>query len=55
MNKYSLSYNQVKARGEATEIRSKNRIGLVGIIILFALYVTTSTMGYNDCLNLGVC
>ena len=38
MNKYSLSYNQVKARGEATEIRSKNRIGLVGIIILFALY-----------------
>jgi hypothetical protein len=24
-------------------------------IILFLLYVTVSTMSYNDCINLGVC
>jgi len=55
MNKYSLSYNQIKACDEATEIMSENRIGFIGGIILFALYVTVSTMGYNDCINMGVC
>jgi hypothetical protein len=55
MNKYSLSYNQIKARDEAAKVRSENRIGFIGAIILFSLYVTVSTMGYNDCINLGVC
>lgn len=35
--------------------RAESRQFAVLGALLFVMYVTVSTMGYNDCINLGVC
>jgi hypothetical protein len=54
MINFPYKIDQVKneiARKKRAEKRQFVALGLV----LFVMYVTVSTMGYNDCINLGVC
>ena len=54
MINYPYKIDQVKnemARKKRAESRQFAALGLA----LFILYVTASTMSFNDCLNLGVC
>ena len=39
----------------ARKKRAQSRQFAVLGALLFVMYVTVSTMGYNDCINLGVC
>jgi cytochrome b len=39
----------------ARKQKQENRAGLVGAVVLFALYCMVSTMEYNDCINMGIC
>lgn len=54
MINHPYKIDQVKneiARKKRAQKRQFVALGLV----LFVMYVTVSTMGYNDCINLGVC
>ena len=55
LNNHSVSYMQIKNIDKVKLERQENRIGLIGLVFLFALYCIVSTMEYNDCINLGVC
>ena len=55
LNNHSVGYTQIKDIDKAKLERQENRIGLIGSVVLFALYCIVSTMEYNDCINLGVC
>tara|TARA_R110000751_G_scaffold21870_6_gene62312 strand:- start:864 stop:1028 length:165 start_codon:yes stop_codon:yes gene_type:complete len=51
---FPYKIDQVKneiARKKRAQKRQFVALGLV----LFVMYVTVSTMGYNDCINMGVC
>lgn len=47
---YSLSYSQIKKLDKPS-----NKLEVIGVVVMFALYCMVSNMDYNDCLIRGVC
>jgi hypothetical protein len=48
---HSLSYSQIKK----LESKGKNRLEVIGVVVMFVLYCIVSNMSYNDCIIRGVC
>jgi len=52
----NYQYKVGRVRAEIKRKKRKEKLQIAGaFIILFVMYVTVSTMEYNDCINLGVC
>ena len=54
MINHPYKIDQVKSKMLCKKRADSRRSAALGII-LFILYITVSTMSYNDCINLGVC
>lgn len=54
MINYPYKVGRVRAEIERKKRREKLQVA-AAFIILFVMYVTVSTMEYNECINLGVC
>ena len=53
--KYSLSYMDIKRKDQKKATRREDVIGLVGGLLMLAIYAIASNMAYNDCLQYGIC
>ena len=55
LDRHSMTYSQLNTVEKAELEKQENRVGWIGAAILLIMYCAVSTMGYNDCINLGVC
>lgn len=48
---HQLTYMDIKRKEQRKIDRKENIKGIVGVVILFAMYVAVSTLEYQDCVR----